>query len=292
MALHLAERMAFRKQPPLERQQLLEAVEEIVAGGIVLPPPQRVGGHRVGARRAAETEIDAAGKQPFQHLEALGDLERRVVRQHHAAGADAQVLGRRRDLPDHDVGRRARDVRHVVMLGHPVAGEAQPVGEAAEIDAVAQRLRAGDGGGDGRQVENGERESWQHELACRSRFCHDGWTGDGQCCGMPGKVPKARVELPKGSRRRLVARRGGRRDRLLARDLGLGARRGFRGLWLGSLGLRERERGSGLNVGSGSGPVAGAAGVLAGAAAASGFGRGTLRWRARAWLAARSPWPG
>ena len=83
------------------------------------------------------------GNSAFQHLVALGDLQRRVVRQHHAAGADAQVLGRRRDLPDHDVGRRARDVRHVVMLGDPVAGVAQPVGEAGEIDAVAQRLRAG-----------------------------------------------------------------------------------------------------------------------------------------------------
>ena len=101
----LAKRMALRKQPPLERQQLLEAVEKIVAGRIVLPASKRIGRRRVGARRAAEAEIDAIGKQALQHLEAFGDLERRVVRQHHAAGADAQMLGRRRDLPDHDVGR-------------------------------------------------------------------------------------------------------------------------------------------------------------------------------------------
>ena len=81
-----------------------------------------------------------------------------MVRQHHAAGADAQALGRRGDLPDHDVGRRACDVGHVVMLGHPVAGEAEPVGETREIDAVAQRLRAGRAGGDGREVEDGQRK--------------------------------------------------------------------------------------------------------------------------------------
>ncbi len=72
--------------------QLLEAVEEIVGGGIVLAAAQRVGGDRVGAGRAAEAEIDAAGKQAFQHLEALGDQERRMVGQHHAAGADAHAV--------------------------------------------------------------------------------------------------------------------------------------------------------------------------------------------------------
>ena len=110
------------------------------------------------------------GNRAFQHLEALGDLERRVVRQHHAAGADAQVLGRRRDLPDHDVGRRARDVGHVVMLGHPVAGEAEPVGETAEIDAVAQRLRAGDASGDGREVEDGKRRHGRQLARRRAAF--------------------------------------------------------------------------------------------------------------------------
>ena len=90
MALTRAERMAFRKAALLEQQQFLEAVEEIVARGIVLPPPQRVGRHRIGAGRAAEAEIDAARKQAFQHLVAFGDLQRRVVRQHHAAGADPQ----------------------------------------------------------------------------------------------------------------------------------------------------------------------------------------------------------
>ena len=43
------------------------------------------------------------------------------------------------------------------MLGDPVAGVAEPVGEAREIEAVVQRLRAGEGGGDRREIEDRER---------------------------------------------------------------------------------------------------------------------------------------
>src|SRR5674476_246184 len=59
--------------------------------------------------RAAQAQIDAAGKQRLQHLEALGDHQRRMVGQHHAAGADPDPAGHRGNLPDHEVGRRARD---------------------------------------------------------------------------------------------------------------------------------------------------------------------------------------
>jgi hypothetical protein len=59
----------------------------------------------IGAGRAAKSEIDTAGKQRFQHLEPFGHHDRRMVRQHHAAGADADALRRRRDLADHDFGR-------------------------------------------------------------------------------------------------------------------------------------------------------------------------------------------
>ena len=88
--------MAVRKAAALEQHQFVEALEEIVLLADVLPPPQRVGGGRIGAGRAAEAEIDAAGKQRLQHLEALGHHQRRVVGQHHAAGADADVRGRAR----------------------------------------------------------------------------------------------------------------------------------------------------------------------------------------------------
>ena len=44
----------------------------------------------------------------------------------------------------------------VVVLGEPVAREAERVGEAREIERVAQRLRGRRGGGDGREVEDRE----------------------------------------------------------------------------------------------------------------------------------------
>ncbi len=59
--MHVAERMVCRKTVILEQQQFLEAVEKIVVVGDVLPAPQRDRGDMIGARRAPDAEIDAAG---------------------------------------------------------------------------------------------------------------------------------------------------------------------------------------------------------------------------------------
>ena len=139
--------MIRRKAVALEQQHFLEAVEKIVVIGDVLPAAQRERRDLVGAGRAPDAEIDAAGKQRLQHLEALGHHQRRVVRQHHAAGADAHVLGHRGDLADHDVGRGACDIREVVVLGEPVARVAEPVGEARKVERIAKRLRGRTAGG-------------------------------------------------------------------------------------------------------------------------------------------------
>ena len=69
----------------------------------------------------------------------------------------AHVPRHRGDLPDHDVGRRARDRREIVVLGHPVAGIAERVGVAREVEAVGERLRAGRTAGDGGEIENGQK---------------------------------------------------------------------------------------------------------------------------------------
>ena len=98
------------------------------------------------------------GNSASKHLEALRDHERRVVRQHHAARADADVRRRGRDLADHDLGRGTGDVREIVMLGDPIARVAEPVRKPREIERVAQRGRARRGGGDGRQIEDGKRD--------------------------------------------------------------------------------------------------------------------------------------
>jgi hypothetical protein len=86
----------------------MQPLEKVVALAAIEPAAQRVGGRAIGARRAPESEIDAAGKQRLEHLEALGHHQRRMIRQHHAAGADPDAVRHRGDLPNHDVGRGAR----------------------------------------------------------------------------------------------------------------------------------------------------------------------------------------
>ena len=102
--------------------------------------PQCAPGQSVGAGRASQPEVDAAGKQRFQRAELLGDHQRRVIRQHDAARADADPPGCGRHLADHHRGGGARDARHVVVLRQPVALEAERVGVARERQRAAQRL--------------------------------------------------------------------------------------------------------------------------------------------------------
>ena len=129
----------------------MQPLEEIIALAVIEPAPQCIGGSAVGAGRATQTEIDPAGKQRLQHLEALRHHQRRVVGQHHAAGTDPDMAGDRGDLPDHDVGRGARDRRQIVMLGQPISGVAELIDMARQIDAVAQRRgRLGACGNDGK----------------------------------------------------------------------------------------------------------------------------------------------
>ena len=136
-------------------EQLGELLREVVGRDVAAVALERVGGQRVGARRAAEREVDAAGEQAGQQAEALGDLERRVVREHHAAAADADPLGGRRHRAGQHLRRRAGE-REAVVLGEPVAVVAEPVGEPREVERVLQRLRPRDTLGNRRLVEHAE----------------------------------------------------------------------------------------------------------------------------------------
>ena len=84
------------------------------------------GEHRVlvRARSASEAEIDPTRMQRFQGAELLGDGQRSVVGQHHAAGTQADRLGVGGHVGDQHAGRRRRDARHVVVLGVPDPAEA------------------------------------------------------------------------------------------------------------------------------------------------------------------------
>jgi hypothetical protein len=116
--------------------------------------------------RAPEAEIDTTGEQRFERAELLGDHHRRVIGQHDPARADADRRSRLSDMRKHDRRRRARNPRHPVMFGNPVAFIAQRLGVPRQIGGVRQRLRDGDGVSDGHKVE--ERE-FRHETDMRSR---------------------------------------------------------------------------------------------------------------------------
>src|SRR3546814_11174488 len=60
------------------------------------------------------------------------------------------------DMREHDRRRGARDSRHAVMFGHPIAMIAQRLGMAREVGRIGERLRERPAVGDGAEVEEGE----------------------------------------------------------------------------------------------------------------------------------------
>ena len=92
----VAVRVAVGERAVEEPDQLAELAREVLVGERVGGAPQRRGRDLVGAGGPADPEIDPARVQRLEHPELLGDHERRVVRQHHAAGADPDRLGARR----------------------------------------------------------------------------------------------------------------------------------------------------------------------------------------------------
>jgi len=58
--------------------------------------------HLVRTGRPSQTEIDSPGIEHFEHAELFGDLERAVMREHHAARTHAQVSGFLRHAADQD----------------------------------------------------------------------------------------------------------------------------------------------------------------------------------------------
>jgi len=99
-----------------------------------------VRGARIRPWRATEAEIDSPGKERFERTELLGDDERRVIRQHDAARADAYGGRAGGDMRDDDRRRCAGDSGHVVMLGDPETPVAETLRLAREIERTPQRV--------------------------------------------------------------------------------------------------------------------------------------------------------
>ena len=114
------------------------------------------GGVGVSAGRAADAEVDAAGIEGFERAELLGDLERGVVGEHDAAGADADRGGVVGDIGDENGGGGGGDAGDVVVLGEPVAGVAEAFGVLGEVAGVLEGVGGGGTCENGGEVEEGE----------------------------------------------------------------------------------------------------------------------------------------
>ena len=84
----------------------------------------------------------------------FGDDDRRVVRQHHAAGTDADMLGPGRNVADGHRRRGRGDAGHVVMFGHPETGVAPLLGVGGEIACIVERAARIGRFSDANQIEN------------------------------------------------------------------------------------------------------------------------------------------
>src|SRR5207302_6035685 len=110
----------------------------------------------VGARCAADAEVDAPGEERLEHAEALGDLQGTVVLQHDAARADADARRARGDLADQHLWARAREPGRAVVLGEPVAAVAPALAGLRELEGLVERVGRGPAAPHRRLVEDRE----------------------------------------------------------------------------------------------------------------------------------------
>ncbi|MCY1512457.1 hypothetical protein D9M68_469180 [compost metagenome] len=139
-----------------EHFQFGDLLRKVLAFAQQAVAAQRAHGRLVGAGSAAETEIDAVRIEGGEGAEVFRHHQRRMVRQHDAAGTDADAPGLAGDVADQQRGGRTGDAFHVVVLGQPVAGEAETLDVARGLHGVVQRLGGGSGIAHRHQVEHGK----------------------------------------------------------------------------------------------------------------------------------------
>ena len=118
--LEIAESLGERLAAVHERDQVLD-LGRVVFDAERIAVGERGGRQAVAARRAANAQVDATRVEDLEQAEVLCDLERRIVGQHDAAGADAHVVRFGGQARDQDLRRRTGQRIGCVVLGNPVA---------------------------------------------------------------------------------------------------------------------------------------------------------------------------
>ena len=155
------ERVVIGEGPVEVAQEFVELCGEVVGRRLAAVALEGKGGTRVGAGGAPDAEVDAARVHGREHEETLRDFEGTVVRQHDAAGPDADVSGGGTEGRDEHLGRGTGQTGGAVVFGDPVTVVAERVGEHREIDGVTQGDAAGGAFGDRGLVQEAELEHLQ-----------------------------------------------------------------------------------------------------------------------------------
>jgi hypothetical protein len=104
---------------------------------------------------AAKAKIDTARKERGQRAKLFSNHQRRMVRQHDAARADADRRSAIGDIADHDRCGGAGNAGHIVMFSQPIAMKAKFLRMLCKLKRVAQRLTGIAVIGNGRKIEYG-----------------------------------------------------------------------------------------------------------------------------------------
>ena len=120
-------------QRPVEiAEQFRELFREIVA--IRCRTSKRRRSQLIRTGRSADTEIDTARMERFEHAKLFRNNQRRMVRQHHAARTNPDLRADTRKMSDEDRGRGAGDAAHAVMFRDPVPVVTEAFDVADEIE--------------------------------------------------------------------------------------------------------------------------------------------------------------
>ena len=162
-----AERMGRRQRRAGDpRPEVVHLLREV--GGGVRVRIERERGQAVRARRAPHAEVDPARRDRLEHAELLGDLEGRVVREHHAGAAYADARRGRRQRRQQDLRRGADDAVAPVVLRNPEPPVAQRVAVPGEGERLADRFVLAAAVRRGRLVEHRQGDL-PHRRAPRAR---------------------------------------------------------------------------------------------------------------------------
>ncbi len=159
--------MAHGQRAFTKAAELRQLSQKIVGQRRVARATQCQRRQRIGARSAADAEIDAPRVQRLEQPIRFGHLQRGMIGQHHAAGTEAQPRRQRANVRDHDLRRRRGDARHVVVLRVPQPLEAQALDRPRQVLGATQRRGAATAARKRHEIEGGQRQgtSARHSLA-------------------------------------------------------------------------------------------------------------------------------